>query len=107
MADKNIDKIVGNLTKTNLYRGIEGTEFGYPHGQGSDPVITYKNRDFNYHDVEDSLWNDFLDYAKENKINVDTKWGANKNLISPDTDAAFDKYAKENAIYLLENLMAN
>lgn len=107
MAFKNINNIVDNLTKTNLYRGIDGAEFGYPHGQGSDPVITYKNRDFNYYDVEDGLWNDFLDYAKQNKIKVDTKWGANKNLNSPETDAAFDKYAKENAIDLLETLMAN
>ena len=44
---------------SNFY-GIDGVVFNW-HGTNSDPSITYKDHEFNYWDVEDTLWN----YYKE------------------------------------------
>lgn len=42
----------------------EKAEFVW-RGQGSDPLIRYKGKTFNYWDVNDSLWEDFKDYGWE------------------------------------------
>ena len=40
---------------SNFY-GIDGVVFNW-HGTNSDPSITYKGHEFNYWDVEETLWN--------------------------------------------------
>lgn len=47
----------------NFYN-IEGIRFNW-HGTQSDPTITYKDREFNYWDVEDALYNNYKEDHKD------------------------------------------
>ena len=42
------------------YRGIPNIEFVW-HGEWADPELIYKGHKFNYWDIEDSLWDYFLE----------------------------------------------
>ena len=87
---------------SNTYRGAKGVTF-IDKGNANDPELEYKGKTYNYWDIENALWEDFKDYAKENNIEVNEQWGANKNLTSPETDEAFNKYVKENVYKYLED----
>lgn len=46
------------------YRGIKDIEFVW-HGEWSDPALIYKGHSFNYWDVEDALWGDYVEQECE------------------------------------------
>lgn len=46
------------------YRGIPNIEFVW-HGEWADPELIYKGHSFNYWDVEDALWGDYVEQECE------------------------------------------
>ena len=65
------------------YRGICGVGFIW-HGAWSDPELKYKNRLFNYWDIEEAIFEEFKDWARDYNINVN----------SNNEDELFDEYCR-------------
>lgn len=65
----------------NNYFGVEGLEY-IPHGEWADPDLVYKGRVFNYWDVFDRLFDEFLE---ENPEYTDSQ-----------AEEMFDQYLREN-----------
>ena len=70
------------------YRGVQEIEFIW-HGEWADPELEYKDKTFNYWDVEDALWQDFKEEG-----------GAE------DDEEAFDKYVQAHAVDMLDDWLA-
>lgn len=81
--------------KEDYYRGIPEVEFIW-HGTQSDPELVYDGKRFNYWDIEDALWEDFLEAT-----------GYDDNCSNDkDCEEEFNKYVKENCIPYLEEVIA-
>ena len=65
------------------YRGIRGIEFVW-HGAWADPELKYKNRLFNYWDIEEAIFDEFKEWAKEYGVKVN----------SENEDTLFDEYCR-------------
>lgn len=65
----------------NNYFGVEGLEY-IPHGEWADPELLYKGRMFNYWDVFDTLFEEFLE--------------DNPDYDDSEAEELFDKYLQEN-----------
>ena len=75
----------------NGWRGSKDIEFVWK-GQWSDPELVYDGKTFNYWDIEDALWNMFLE---ENP-----QW-TDDDSNNPDCEKEFDRYVQlEGALYL-------
>lgn len=74
----------------NNYFGVEGLEY-IPHGEWADPDLVYKGRVFNYWDVFDRLFDEFLE---ENPEYTDSQ-----------AEELFDKYLRENPLKIEELLL--
>ena len=102
---KDTDKITARIKHEGLkrklkesanYRGNPEIEFVW-HGAWNDPELIYKGESFNYWEVEDALWEDFLEETghKDNESN------------DPKVEAEFDKYVQENGTSLLDDWIAS
>jgi|SRR5574344_2370846 hypothetical protein len=85
-------------SKNNWY-GIEGIEFIY-HGEWSDPEICYKNHVINCHDIEDGMWEEYLEYLKENGVHL-TEEEMNENF------GNYMRRNKEEVYSLFEDMIAD
>ena len=68
--------------------GIEGISFEW-RGAWSDPLLHYKGHRFNGTDIQDALWENYLD-----------------NGGSPDNDGDWVVYVIDNAVNYLEDIIA-
>ena len=78
------------MNNKKWFYGIYGIEFIW-HGCWSDPELIWHKKSFNYYDVENALYSDYMEDKSENK-----------------TDLPFDIWVKKNAHlarYYLDNLM--
>ena len=66
------------------------------HGSWGDPDLVYDGYTFNYWDIEDALWYEFLEETEYNDSMSD----------NPKVEAEFDKYCQENAESYLEDVIA-
>lgn len=64
------------------WKYFEEAEFIY-NGEQDDPQLKYNGQLFNYYDIEDSVYNDFKEHAKEFDLDVDD-------------DYEFEKFCKDN-----------
>ena len=66
------------------------------HGEWADPDLEYKGYIFNYWDVEDAMWEDFLEVTghKDSEAN------------DPKVEKEFNQYVIENAAYYLDDIIA-
>lgn len=85
--DENFRFTVTSVLNEN-YRGVPEIEFVW-HGEWADPELIYKDETFNYWEVEDALWQDYLD----------------ENGDENDEDA-FDKYVREHAVNMLDDWLS-
>lgn len=74
------------MSKKNNWRGCENIEF-VNYNEWADPDIVYNGYVFNYWDIEDALWNDFLDATGYDDSDSD----------NPEIESEFDLYVQENA----------
>lgn len=81
--------------KEELYRGAKGVKFIW-HGTQSDPELEYKGKRFNYWDIEDALWEDFL----EETGHKDSDSG------NAEVEKEFDKFVQDRAADYLEDVIA-
>ena len=77
------------------WRGSDEIEV-VSHGEWADPDLVYKDYTFNYWDIEDALWDNFL----EETGHKDSESG------DPKVEAEFDKYVQDNAVGYLEDCIA-
>ena len=72
------------MKKNNYYRGIKDIEFIW-HGSTADPELSYKGMTVNYYDVEDTIWEDYMEdrYTKA--------------LVDPDDEEEFTNYCQRHA----------
>lgn len=70
--------VIGN------YRGCKNVKLIY-HGDWGDPELKYHNYIANYNDIEDTLWDAFLEES-----------GYPDNPSNKEVDNAFTEYVKEN-----------
>lgn len=74
----------------DLPRWYGTPEIGYRwYNEWADPDLVYKGYEFNYHDIEDALWDMYLED------------GGNE-----DDDDAFAAYVRENAPAYMDDVMA-
>lgn len=52
------------LESDNTWRGVPGTQFIW-HGEWSDPEIIYNDISLNGNEIEDALWNNYVEDCKE------------------------------------------
>lgn len=78
--------------RTAHYRGCSDVFFKN-NGIMADPDILYKGYTFNYWDIENALWDDFL----EQTGHKDSESGNGK------VEAEFDLYVQANAVNILED----
>ena len=72
------------MKKNDYYRGIKDIEFIW-HGSTADPELSYKGMTVNYYDVEDAIWEDYMEdrYTKA--------------LVDPDDEEEFTNYCQRHA----------
>ena len=75
-----------------FYRGAKGVEF-IGHGEWSDPELIYNGYSFNYWDIEDALWNDFLEETGYNDSQSN----------DPKVEAEFDRYVQDRVTDYLDD----
>ena len=68
------------------YRGCENIEFVF-NGTQSDPDIIYDGYTFNYYDIDDALWNEFLEFTGY----------ADNDSESIEVENEFNEYVQSNA----------
>ena len=74
------------------YRGCKNIEFVW-HNTQEDPDLIYRGYTFNYYDIEDALWNDFLELAEHE----DSDGG------NAETQNEFSSYVQDNAENYLDD----
>lgn len=67
-----------------------------PHGIWADPDIIYNGYTFNYEDIENALWENFL----EDTGHTDDEFG------NEQVEREFDTYVQERAEWYLEDVIA-
>lgn len=80
----------------NGYRGSKDIEFVWK-GQWSDPELVYDGKTFNYWDIEDALWNMFLE---ENP-----QW-TDDDSDNPECEDEFNRYVQYNGALYLDDVIA-
>ncbi|MBO7734834.1 MAG: hypothetical protein J6S67_19900 [Methanobrevibacter sp.] len=77
------------------WRGEEKIDMIW-HGEWADPELEYKDHTFNYWDIEDALWEMFLEETghKDSESN------------DPSVEIEFNKYIQDNAVDYLEDMIA-
>lgn len=83
-------------TSAPNWRGIPGIQF-ISNGSYSDPSLVYEGKEFNYWDIEDSLWEIFLEENPQYK---------DKDSGNPKVEARFTSYLKEAAKPYLDDVIA-
>lgn len=88
-----------------FYRGNKRIKFAY-NGDYADPDLIYNGYTFNYWDIEDALWEDFLERVEDGDIGVsfDREFAENH----PNDDAvedAFNLYVQENGVDYLNDVI--
>ena len=78
------------------YRGNKDIEY-ISHGAWSDPELVYNGMSFNYWDIEDALWNMFLE---ENPQWKDSDSG------NPECEDEFNKYVQSEGTLYLDDVIA-
>lgn len=86
-----------------FYRGNKDIEFVY-HGDWADPDLIYDGYTFNYWEIENALWEDFLERVEDGDIDVsfDREFAEHHD----DDDAvedAFNLYVQENGVDYLND----
>lgn len=77
------------------WRGSDEIEV-VSHGEWADPDLVYKDYTFNYWDIEDALWDNFLEETGHKDSESE----------DPKVEAEFDKYVQDNAVGYLEDCIA-
>ena len=80
----------------NGYRGSKDIEFVWK-GQWSDPELVYDGKTFNYWDIEDALWNMFLE---ENP-----QW-EDSDSDNPECEDEFNRYVQSEGTLYLDDVIA-
>ena len=88
-----------------FYRGNKSIKFVY-NGDYADPDLIYNGYTFNYWDIENALWEDFLDGVEDGDIGVsfDREFAEHHD----DDDAvedAFNLYVQENGVDYLNDVI--
>ncbi|MEE3309756.1 hypothetical protein, partial [Sharpea azabuensis] len=81
-------------TRDVNYRGAENVRL-ISHGEWADPELEYKGKLFNYWDIEDGMWNDFLEETGH------TDEEANDAKVEEE----FDEYVQRNVDDYLEDVI--
>ena len=92
--DENLDESFKNLKES--YRNVDGVEMIW-HGTQSDPELEYDGYKFNYWDIEDAMWSNFLE---ENPQYSDS------DSNDPECDEEFNAYCQSYLIPYLEDVIA-
>lgn len=74
------------------YHGCENIDFVH-YNEWADPDLIYDGYTFNYWDIEDALWNDFLEFTGH----TDDESGKRE------VENEFDEFAQDNAENYLED----
>ena len=96
VAQKGGEEVSESKKLKEGWRGSKEIEM-VSHGSWGDPDLVYKGYTFNYWDIEDALWNDFLEDTghKDSDSN------------DPAVEDEFDKYVQLNAPGYLDDYIAN
>ena len=88
-----------------FYRGNKSIKFVY-HGEWSDPDLIYDGYTFNYWEIENALWEDFLDRVEDGDIDVsfDREYAEN-NSDDKTVNDAFNLYVQENGVDYLNDVI--
>ena len=88
-----------------FYRGNKRIKFAY-NGDYADPDLIYNGYTFNYYDIEDALWGDFLDGVEDGDIDVsfDREYAEN-NSDDKAVNDAFNLYVQENGVDYLNDVI--
>jgi len=90
IISKQVKKAI--LESDNTWRGVPGTLFIW-HGEWSDPEIVYNDISLNGNEIEDALWNNYVDNCKETgEKPTETgyeKWVKNEDLTGILCDYAY------------------
>ena len=78
--------------KEDFYRGNKSVQF-IGHGEWSDPELEYNGYLFSYWDIEDALWNDFLDETGYSDAQSD----------DPTVEKQFNKFVQDRATDYLDD----
>lgn len=83
---------------SNEFRGNKDIRIGY-YDNWSDPDLIYDGYEFNYYDIENAMYDEYVDKLKEDKED---------GLIDSDepTDEGFNQYIQDNATEYLEDTIA-
>lgn len=89
----------GKLTESiGDYRGVKGITMYY-WSSGDDPVLEYKDWVADYYDVEDALWNMYVEEKEEE--------GISEKDLDPIYDDDFNEFCQRNRDYIIELIKAN
>lgn len=78
------------------FRGCEGVEFIW-NGTQSDPELEYLEHRFNYWDIEDALWDMFLEETGHNDSESE----------DPEVEAEFNEFVQEHCKDYLDDIVAS
>lgn len=83
---------------SNNWRGNKNIRMGY-YDDYNDPDLIYDGYEFNYYDMEDTMYSDYVDELKEDKED---------GLIDSDepTDEGFNRFVQDNAEGYFEDAIA-
>lgn len=90
-----------NVSRKSLKEGWRGTPVKMvSHGSWGDPDLVWNNGEheytFNYWDIEDAMWNDFLEYTGHDDSESN----------DPKVEAEFDEFVQDNYDGYLEDVIA-
>jgi hypothetical protein len=91
-------------SKGNNWRGCKNIQM-VSHGSWGDPDLVYDGYTFNYWDIEDALWNEFLEDEGITEKDTYVKHG-NVNAISDEYEEKFDEYCQYRAEDYLDDVIA-
>lgn len=86
-------------TRDVNYRGAKNVRL-ISHGEWADPELEYKGKLFNYWDIEDGMWNDFLERTGRTEESVTHNYEVDREV-----EEEFDKYVQENVDEYLEDVI--
>lgn len=90
------DELEEGKCEESWYRGCEDVEFIW-NGTQSDPELEYLGHRFNYWDIEDALWQMFLEETGHEDSESD----------DPEVEAEFDEFVQEHCKDYLDEVIAN
>lgn len=90
------NKRLKESVKKGWYRGNKDIEFTH-YNEYTDPTLTYDGKTFNYWDIEDALWNMFLE--------VNPQWTDNDSG-NPECEDEFNEYVQSVGTFYLDDVIA-